>query len=50
MRPLARFGKPPGHYAGIPGEDTAKVYVLEGKRAELESATDPEPAQLEAAQ
>ena len=35
--------------ASMPGE-SAKVYVIEGKRAEPESSAEPEPAQLEAAE
>jgi hypothetical protein len=32
----------------MPGEPAAKVYVIDGKRAELESPAEPEPEQAEA--
>jgi len=37
----------PSMPANTLGEGTAKVYVIEGKRAEPESSTEPELAQLD---
>ena len=35
----------PSMPANTPGEGTAKIYVIEGKRAEPESSAEPEPAE-----
>ena len=43
---IAAQEKPPMP-ANMPGEPAAKVYVIEGKRVELESPAKPEPEQAE---